>query len=236
MKKTKGGVLGMLQTVLRRSPTKNSRVNATGETHASPPEDYSIDDALRDYFAPVIRAAGFKGSGRNFWRVTDAFALVVNVQGSMSGGRFAVNLGLQPLLLLDEEPRKLKEYRCDFRQRLSENDCDQWWRYSTSPLSTREAAKAAATVFSTIGAQAFEQQTGPDAPILSISAAEFSETEERFSGFRNNLTRTARALALLREKQGDRPEAIKFAEIARGKAGRAIGLAKEMTDLIERAS
>ena len=48
---------------------------------------------LKRSFVPTLRALGFKGSFPNFFRVTEDFVALANVQFSGAGGSFCVNLG-----------------------------------------------------------------------------------------------------------------------------------------------
>ncbi len=226
----------MLRTVRRGWRTRSSPVNRIGEGDARTSGSCSIDHALRVHFAPTVRAAGFKGSGRNFWRTTDIFVLVVNVQGSMAGGRFAINLGIHPLPLIKDDPRKLKEYECEFRRRLSADGEDKWWDYCGDSASMVAAAVNAADMFVKHGRPSLERQVAPGAPLLVMSPDEFASYRERLSGFEASPARAARALAFIREWQDRQTDAIAFAMIALAESGRAVGIAQEMDTFIERLS
>jgi hypothetical protein len=94
----------------------------------------SLEVAIRKCLAPCLREDGFAGSGRTFRRVLNGWIQVVNVQGSRYGGRFSINLGLQPLAIPDvvgnvPDPKKIREELCEFRRRLSESGADQWWTH-----------------------------------------------------------------------------------------------------------
>ena len=176
-------------------------------------------DGWREHFAPVIRRAGFKGSGQNFRRAAGDFVQVVNLQGSRGGGKFAVNLGLQPLAIPDVagrvvDPAAIKECECEFRGRLTETGADQWWSYSTTKASIEGAALSAARLFEAIGLPLFEELSAPDSPILTITAAQFADQAFSIPGLRSSKPRTAQTLALLRLAQGKEVEARLFAKLA----------------------
>jgi hypothetical protein len=176
-------------------------------------EPGTIDDALRDHFAPVVRRAGFTGSGRNFRRLDGALVSVVNVQGSMAGGQFCINLGVHPVALLEGDPRKIKEYQCLLRSRLAEDgQSDQWWRYGDDPASLTAAARSAAQLFEAKAVRLFAEQTGKTAPLL-IMTPEAMAAGERFSGFGCGLAPTALALGRLRKLAGDDALAAAFGRL-----------------------
>jgi hypothetical protein len=209
------------------SRTRSSPDNAPAEA-----ELCSIDDALRDHFAPAVRRAGFTGSGRNFRKLAGPLVLVVNVQGSMAGGKFCVNLGIHPVALFDGQPRKIKEHECLLRQRLAEDgQADQWWNYGNDGADAVEAAKAAARLFEEKGVRLLDAQAGSDAPLLTITAEQYS-TGENFSGFRSGFASTALALGRLRKLSGDASQAIAFAKVGLGEVGeRAVGLRRDLEAL-----
>lgn len=89
---------------------------------ASITEDDEMKTILAEV-APLIRSWGFKGSGQNYRKLLAKSVLVINFQKSSGGGRFYVNLGVQPLFVPSEggqhpEPQSIKEYQCIFRHRI----------------------------------------------------------------------------------------------------------------------
>lgn len=84
--------------------------------------------ALRQELVPRLRELGFKGSGKNFRRVCGETINAINVQGSSTGTRFYVNLGLHFTFLpagygVELLPAdKIKEIDCEFRWRLDPQD------------------------------------------------------------------------------------------------------------------
>jgi hypothetical protein len=176
------------------------------EDSTSSSSEYSIENAWRDYFAPVARELGFKGSGRHFRRIEGQYVQTVNLQGSQYGGKFAVNLGLQPLgvpavLGRDFDPKSVKEIECLFRNRLTYDGCDTWWSYNADAQSRVEAAKSAGCLLRTAVDGYFKKRI------------EFVENVTP-----DELGRAAHdvhvGLALLRERQNNIPQAQKFAKLA----------------------
>ncbi|MEO8374469.1 MAG: DUF4304 domain-containing protein [Sphingomonas bacterium] len=201
------------------------------------PAAYSITDGWRDYFAPVVRRAGFKGSGRHFSRLAGDFVQTISLQGSRSGGRFAVNLGLQPLAIPDAigkivDPTSIKEIDCQFRRRLSQNGADQWWDYAPTKESIAKATISAASLFEDAGLLLFGEQSGSEAPFLTITASQLADGVFSFSGFRASVPRIAQDLALLRLAGGDEAEAREFAMIAVERASRQWRMRPELEALL----
>jgi hypothetical protein len=94
---------------------------------------------LKRDFSPLLRADGFKGSGTTFRRIKDDAIHVLNIQGSRYGGQCCVNLGLHYSFLATAAGRpvtdamKVKEYECNFRDRIHEaHESDHWWAYGAT--------------------------------------------------------------------------------------------------------
>lgn len=122
------------------------------KTAGEPRLEYSI----KEHFAPVVRRAGFKGSGRTFHRASDTVLQVVHVQGSQYGGKFCVEFGIQPLCAPDVtggvvNPSKTPVHLCELRRRLAETGGDQWWSHDGTQAGMDKAARAAALVYERIG-------------------------------------------------------------------------------------
>ncbi|HKC02019.1 MAG TPA: DUF4304 domain-containing protein [Sphingomicrobium sp.] len=168
-----------------------------------------IEDCWRDILAPIIRAEGFKGSGRHFRKSVGDFVLAANLQGSRWGGRFAINLGVRPLALLPEpaieSARKVKEIDCLMRDRLSPDEHDKWWDYADDVASMKSAASDAAEVFQARSNQQFEK-------MMSFVATATPEIASKA------MPMVLAALATLREQQGQIEDARGFARLAVARA------------------
>ena len=133
--------------------------------------------------------------------------MAVNLQGSRYGGKFTVNLGVQPLAIPnviggEVDPKGFKEIECAFRERLSADGLDTWWSYTDDIASLRNAATGAATLFRKCAMSQLENRM---AFALSVTPEDIGR------GSPGTLT----SLALFREAQGDLFQAKAFAQMAR---------------------
>jgi hypothetical protein len=206
---------------------------ATSAEQPPPPSPYRLDDALRLHLAPVLRADGFKGSGRTYRRTVNGVVQVVNVQGSRWGGSFAINLGLHPLALpiRSDQPadsRKINEIDCVFRRRLREDERDQWWSHDSAE-SAVVAARAAAEVYRKVGQALLKRQSGPDAPIWTLRPDELDQAGQRLEGFTLYTFRKgalASLMAQIRHASSDVTAARAFARRAREEGLAGVDLAE----------
>jgi hypothetical protein len=197
---------------------------------------HRLECSIRDHLGPVLRDDGFVGPGRNFHRISGNLIHVVQVQGSRYGGKFAVNLGIQPAAIPDvagnsPDATKIKPELCEFRRRLSEVGSDQWWDHAESKESMDAAVRAAASVYATIGRRLFVEISGPESPLHKITPAQFEAGLYGFSGFRSTKVRMARSLALMRQSLGNLTDAAAFARIALASLGSAQALRTELEEL-----
>jgi Domain of unknown function (DUF4304) len=90
-------------------------------------------EIIKRDFAPVLRASGFKGSGKEFRRINGDVFHALSLQSH--GGRACVNLGLHysflPTAGGSKTPiAKMKHYHCMFRDRLQGPDgYERWWNH-----------------------------------------------------------------------------------------------------------
>lgn len=195
-----------------------------------------LESSIKDHLSPVLRSDGFFGSGRTFRRVSGDLIHVVQVQGSRYGGKFAVNLGIQPRSIPDAagnspDARKIREERCEFREGLSDTNGDQWWEHAGSKESMDAAVRAAAAVYTTVGRRVFSEMSGPESPLHRVTPAQFEAGEYDFSGFGSTKVRVARSLALMRQSVGNPADAGAFARIALAGLGGASALRAELEAL-----
>jgi len=195
-----------------------------------------LETSIRDHLGPMLKSDGFSGSGRTFRRVSGDFIHVVQVQGSRYGGKFAINLGIQPLCIPDcmgqvPAPKTIREEICEFRRRLSESKADQWWDHDATKESMDLAVQRSATVYATVGRRLFSEQSGPEAPLHRVTPEQF-QAGFNFSGFASTEARMARSLALMRQSAGNLDDARAFARIALAGLGSAQGLRQELELLL----
>ncbi len=89
-----------------------------------------------------LRKWGYLGSGQTYRSTLDDIIYVINFQKSRWGEQFYVNLGAQPLAILDEgerepDPKSLKHYECVFRDRVKGE-----WRTDLSQTETEALVRA----------------------------------------------------------------------------------------------
>jgi Domain of unknown function (DUF4304) len=199
-----------------------------------------LEASLNRYLAPLLRADGFAGSGRSFRRSNDDFIQVVQIQGSRHGGKFAINLGIQPLNMPDAlgntDHRKIKEELCEFRGRLTDSESrdDQWWQHEATAASMDDAVREAASVYEVTGRRILSTLAAKDSPLLTITPAQFNVGKLNLFGFANTKVRMARMFALMRSASGNPEDAHDFALIALANLGQATGLRKELEELARR--
>lgn len=116
--------------------------------------------ALSKHFYPVLRKAGFRGSGSTLRRINEPLICVVNVQGSSGGDRCYLNLGAHlsflPSTSGTKEAGKLLEYECAFRSRISPPEGQTFgWSYGTSEQEAEENALLVVEAWATEGTAFF---------------------------------------------------------------------------------
>ncbi len=201
----------------------------------------SFAKAIQEQFAPILRRDGFSGSAQRYWRVVGGQCQLVEIQGSRSGGKFAVNMGIQPVavpLLSGEpvEPKRLREMECLFRRRLAIQKGDQWWDYQPNQQSMDDAAREACSVYERIGKQQLEAMAQPSSPINTVTPEAFAARSFDFYGFGNTGVLMAWTLAHLRKATGNSVEARSFARIALNEIGDGAagsGLKAELRELLD---
>lgn len=196
-----------------------------------------LESSLRAHFVPALRKDGFVGTGRTFRRIVGDIIQVCNVQGSYSGGRFAVNLAIQPACIPDvvgnmPDPNKIMELECVFRKRLSESRGDQWWQHDGSRESMDAAVISAVAVYCSHGRPVLDMFCGFASPLGTITPDAFENGHYDFHGFGNTKVLMALALALYRKHHGDSEAARRFASIGLAMAGPSFAGRRKLQDLI----
>lgn len=202
----------------------------------------SLVKAIRRHLAPVLRSEGFLGTGQRYWRVVGGQCHVIAVQGSRYGGKFAINMGIQPMSIPlrsgeTPEPQRIREMECLFRRRLTLQHADQWWDYQPNQSSMDAAIRDASIVYEQIGKCQLEFMSKPDSPMNTLTPEAFASSTYDFKGFGNSAFLMAWALAHMRMASGKRAEAQGFVEVALKEIGDGpIGSALEieLRELLER--
>ena len=179
----------------------------------------TLGKAIQTQFAPALRRDGFAGTGQRYWRVVGDQCQLVEVQGSRYGGKFAVNLAIQPLcapLLSGEfpDPKRIHHPECTFRKRLAIQRGDQWWGYQPNQQSMDAAAHAACAVYEQVGKGQLEFMAQPNSPVNTLTPEAFAARSFNFQGFGWLSIDLARTLAYMRKAAGDSAGAHGFAQLA----------------------
>jgi hypothetical protein len=180
----------------------------------------SLAKAIQSQFAPALRRDGFSGTNKRYWRVVGDQCQIVEVQGrSRQGGKFAVNMGIQPMsvpLRLGgrPQPKCIREMECLFRRRLAVQRSDQWWDYQPNQLSMDAAARDACAVYEQVGRGQLEYLAQPNSPLNTLPPEAFAARAFDFKGFRNTVIVMAWTLARMRKAAGKNAEARGFAQVA----------------------
>jgi hypothetical protein len=188
----------------------------------------SLAKAIQSHFAPTLRLDRFSGTSKRYWRVVGGQCQVVEVQGSRYGGKFAVNMGIQPMSvpLLSggaPEPKSLHDIECLFRRRLAVQRGDQWWEYQPNQLSMDAAARDACAVYEQVGRGQLEFLAEPNSPVNTLTPETFALGKYDFKGFGNTGVLMAWTLAHMRKAAGKNAEARGFAELAFKEIGDGLG-------------
>ena len=96
-------------------------------------------DLVNTQFVPLLRAEGFRGSGRTFRRQRNECVQIVNLQTSNSGGRCAVNLAVGFTFMNGIDADNVNQEDCDFRRRLcpDADQTDHWWNFGDGAGATQ---------------------------------------------------------------------------------------------------
>lgn len=95
---------------------------------------------LKRDLLPLVHAQGFTACAGVFRRVSGERIDIVSLQGSRSGRRCCVNLGVHYSFLpasgraggAEADTSKLRQYDCIFRERLHDaGESDHWWTYGS---------------------------------------------------------------------------------------------------------
>jgi len=194
-----------------------------------------LEGSIRAYLRPHLKADGFAGSGRTFRKLTHNLIQVVNVQGFSYGGKFAINLGIQPLDIrvitgTRPDPKKITEPECEFRRRMTEAGVDQWWAHGATAESMDEAVRAAADVYVRVGRPMLAALGAPDSPIYSMTPEQMPSFRQRLLGFASTDCRMALVLGRVRASQGRLNEARAFATFGLAHVGPACSILRSQLE------
>jgi len=124
--------------------------------------------ALQRHVFPVLRDAGFMGSGTTLRRVNDYIVHVFNVQGSTAQDGCYINQGVHLLLLPkpgggDYDALKIHEAECLFRERLDpgsiQSESHRRWPYGNTEEEMENSARSMRETWKTDGYRFFDHYT-----------------------------------------------------------------------------
>ncbi len=192
-----------------------------------------LESAIRKGLAPVLRADGFKGSGRRFHKEVGPWLQVLTVQGSKWSGSFAVNLGIHHTREPDAIgnpvcPGKMTEASCEFQRRLSEDKTDQWWDYEANEEAMLAAVCSVSDLYIRRGREYFSSAIKA---LDSITPESLVAGAFDFQGFGTTKVRLGLALARIRKIEGKGEQSRAFAAYGLAHLGSASALRAELTAL-----
>lgn len=93
------------------------------------------------------------------------------------------------------------------------------------------AVAEAARVYAQFGEDKFINQSSPDSPLFTVTAAQYEREEFNFSGFASSGPRMTRMLAMMRFLAGQLDESKAFAQLGMKEAGPSWSRLNDLTDL-----
>ncbi|WMW81494.1 DUF4304 domain-containing protein [Undibacterium cyanobacteriorum] len=200
----------------------------------------NLSDLIRQHLAPVLRADGFTGSGRNFRKIHTDWVLVLSVETSRAGNAFALNLGIQAKFAPDSlgkevDPKKIKVQLCEFRRRVLTPEIDVWWKFDSTPESMSEALQSAAQCYVQQIRSLARAICSENSPFASITPDDFSVEKMGFNQFDTTEGRLALSIARYRMKYELYESAQAFAQLGLKYVGISVGLQRDLEELIEEA-
>lgn len=200
-----------------------------------------LNAALKKNIAPLLRADGLTGSGRNFRKVNADWILVINIESSRAGNGFAMNIGLHPSAFPDVlgkpvDPKKLKVQLCEFRTRLPSENKQTWWQFEADEMALAQAIQAASqTYLQTCRAQ-LRLLSSESSALLKAKVDDFSKGDFDFSPFQRADARVALLIARLHQHHGRSKEALAFAHYGLRHVGNSVGLRRDFEALLNESS
>jgi hypothetical protein len=189
---------------------------------------------MKNYFAPVLRKHGFKGSGFNYRKITgDHYIYTVQVQSYKYGVGCWVELGVTIDFLPDTvgikiNPSKVTPIDCEFRKRLDPTTNDGMWLFGNTEDEANQSIQEMIIEFERNGMTYFEQFVDFPSPLSLITIEDIEEKNPTLNKLESPLDlRLAMTIARIHTFLGNKDEAIKFCEWGLQNIGRATGLIEE---------
>ena len=137
--------------------------------------------ALSKQFYPILREEGFKGSGNTLRRTNDPVVHVFNVQGSLRGNRFYLNLGAHLMFIpisagIIPNVKTIRESGCVFRERF-DSPAGQGWSYGSNLAEMNENIEFIKDHWKIYGQEFYDRYSDyPDDFVALIEGYDPSET------------------------------------------------------------
>ncbi len=191
-----------------------------------------LNTAIRQILAPVLRADGFVGSGRNFRRISETWLTILNIETSRAGNAFTLNVGLHPCAFPDVlgkplDLKKMKVQLCEFRARLTAQEVENWWQLDGSEAGIRRALEQALSCYQQTCRTQLAYLTGTDSPFVHASLAEFVQGAYDFSPFDAGDIRSVLLIARLHLAYQRTEIAQEFAHYGLQHVGNAVSIRRE---------
>jgi hypothetical protein len=175
-------------------------------------------EEIKAHWFPLLREAGFKGSGGHFRRIREPWAHCIFVQSKSDGSACCVNLGaeprLQPIRGFTDVPEftKIKEVECEVRDRLKpRDDCsDWWWTYGRNSDEANGSAASLRDTWLNRGEEFFAQYSDLPGPAANTTLADFEAGRAPF--FHTTKVRAVLLYARIFMEVRDFPRAIEFSK------------------------
>jgi hypothetical protein len=198
---------------------------------------------IKQVFVPVLKADGFSGSGNTYRRVIGDVIHVVALQGSVSGGKCCVCLGIHLSFLSGSgapsasDPTKIEEPDCEFRTRLKPSgQSDAWWPYGTTEQEARESSESICSLYQQAGAPYFQRFSSFPDDFNRVTPAMLAAQGELPFPAGGTFVRLALALARIAQRTGRYEDARQFAEAGLARVGPAVSLKNAFKQIISAAS
>lgn len=196
----------------------------------------NLSDLIRQYLAPVFRADGFTGSGRNFRKNHSNWVLVLSIETSRAGDAFAINVGVQPKFAPDSlgkevDPKKIKVQLCEFRRRVFTPDIDVWWKCDVSAENAPLVLQAAAQAYTEQMRAFVRDLCSEESAFSTIAVEQFSLESLGFGQFDTTEGRLALAIARYHLQRENWQNAQDFATLGLKHVGISVGLQRDLEEL-----
>jgi hypothetical protein len=194
---------------------------------------------VKEVLKPALIADGFRASGTTYRRKLGEVIHVINLQGSMYGGKCCVCLGIHlaffPMVGSNKpcDSSEIKEPECEFRSRLKpEGQSDYWWGYGGTESEARASAESILRLYRDVGVPYFKAFSKFPDDFVRVTPTMLSSSASLPFPSSYTIVRRVLALSRIALHTGRIADAKAFAEIGLAKAGPAFALNSEFRNII----